>query len=106
MYEEGVLNLGSEFQRWRLLTTRFSVTIPPSKALPVRTSERLIAVTELDTLCKGSFPVRPPPALLCRRISFFLFSGIFLAQQGPVDHFPHRLRNQRESLDLRYVLRA
>ncbi|KAF9247180.1 Sec63-domain-containing protein [Melanogaster broomeanus] len=32
------------------------VTIPPSKTVPPRESERLILVSELDELCQGSFP--------------------------------------------------
>jgi antiviral helicase SLH1 len=38
------------------LSSSLSVTIPPSRPLPPKTGERLIPVSELDTLCKGSFP--------------------------------------------------
>lgn len=33
------------------------VTIPPARPVPPRSTEHLIAVSELDPLCKGSFPV-------------------------------------------------
>lgn len=33
------------------------VIIPPAKAIPPRISERLINVSELDDMGKGSFPV-------------------------------------------------
>lgn len=32
------------------------VTIPPPKQLPMRTNERLIPITEMDTMAKGAFP--------------------------------------------------
>lgn len=34
------------------------VTVPPANVVPPLHSERLIPVTELDALAKGSFPVR------------------------------------------------
>lgn len=34
------------------------VTVPPANVVPPRHNERLILVTELDALAKGSFPVR------------------------------------------------
>ena len=34
------------------------VTVPPANVVPSRRDERLIPVTELDALAKGSFPVR------------------------------------------------
>jgi antiviral helicase SLH1 len=33
------------------------VTIPPAKPVPPKVNERLIPVSELDPLAKGSFPV-------------------------------------------------
>jgi hypothetical protein len=35
------------------------VVIPPARPVPPRSSEHLIPVSELDSLCKGSFPVGP-----------------------------------------------
>ncbi|PWN37676.1 Sec63-domain-containing protein [Meira miltonrushii] len=32
------------------------VTIPPPKQLPMRTNERLVPITEMDTMAKGAFP--------------------------------------------------
>lgn len=37
------------------------VIIPPAKTVPPRESERLIPVSELDELARGSFPVRDFP---------------------------------------------
>ena len=39
-----------------LFSVPSSVVIPPSNPIPVKTSERLIPITELDPLCAGSFP--------------------------------------------------
>lgn len=33
------------------------VVIPPAKTVPPRASERLVPVSELDALARGSFPV-------------------------------------------------
>lgn len=38
------------------------VVIPPAKTVPPRGSERLIPVSELDELARGSFPVKRPHA--------------------------------------------
>ncbi|CAO1621678.1 unnamed protein product [Sympodiomycopsis kandeliae] len=32
------------------------VTIPPPKAIPMRSEERLIPINEMDTMCRGAFP--------------------------------------------------
>lgn len=41
------------------------VILPPARPVPPRATERLIAVTELDDICKGSFPVRMIVSRLC-----------------------------------------
>lgn len=55
-------HLGSKFML-PIGTTRVDredyeeVTVPPARPIPPRISERLISVSELDPLAKGSFPV-------------------------------------------------
>lgn len=47
---------------WHLCQDFEEVILPPAKPVPPKASERLISVSELDPLAKGSFPVNISPS--------------------------------------------
>lgn len=79
------------------------ITIPPARATPPRATERLIPVSELDALAKGSFPV-------CFRRLWHLLNrvhaselGIYFSEQDSIYHLPDSIPVKRKYAGLWYV---
>ena len=62
------------------------VTIPPARPVPPKTNERLIAVSELDPLARGSFPVGSHlnRVLVTSIFMYMVELGIHEFKQNPV----------------------
>ena len=57
-------------------------------------TERLIPISQLDEIVKGSFPVSLQADLSAPHVSSRL--GVFGAQSNTIHRIPHRLRFKRE----------
>lgn len=67
------------------------VVIPPAKAVPPRMNERLIPITELDALGKGSYPVRSKSTVTCHQLKGSFIAGLYNSQPDTVHRISDRL---------------
>lgn len=63
------------------------VIVPPAKPVPPRETERLISVSELDDLCRDSFPVMLHTTYLDLFLTHSI--GLFVLKQDTVNRLPY-----------------
>lgn len=71
------------------------MTIPPARAVAPRATERLITVSELDSLARGSFPVSLSLRTIRKQLTL-LIPGLHFAEQDTVHCVSHRVPVERE----------